>query len=158
MTQPLPEKARCSTGPGANAIKSRAKYTRRFMLPMAKLIGQIECYKFQQQTDDLPPTLITADSHWSAFWGEQTLWTGLCAQASSVVLGQCDLVRARHISGWRGRETSCCELRPKTGLRCFLSKAAPRQNTLKQPQLRGVLAVLAIPSQHLNCRFESACV
>lgn len=39
---------------------------------MAMLIGQIECYKFQQQTDDLPQTLITADRHWNMLWGEQT--------------------------------------------------------------------------------------
>lgn len=42
------------------------------MLLMATLIGQIECYKAQQQTGDLPPTLITADRRWNVFWGEQT--------------------------------------------------------------------------------------
>ena len=72
MFQPLPGKARCSTGPSANAIESRSKYTGRFMLLMAMLMDQIECYKFQQLMDNLPPTLITADGHWNVFWGEQT--------------------------------------------------------------------------------------
>lgn len=71
MTQRLPGKTRCSTGSSANAIKSRAKYTCTFMLLMVQLIGHFECYKFQQQTDDLPWTQIIADMHWNMFWAKQ---------------------------------------------------------------------------------------
>lgn len=141
MTQPLPGKARCSAGPGANAITSRAKYTHRFVLPMATLIGQIECYKFQQQTNDLPRTLITADRLWNVLWGEHTLGLSSASGPRSVTLGQCDLVRARHISGGWGQEKSRRWLRPKKSptASCWrlTLKAAPQQQTLKQAQLRG---------------------
>ena len=77
MTQPLPGKTRCSTDPSANAIKSSAKYTCRFMLLMATLIGQIECYKFQQQTDDLPPNTDNSGQALEHVLREADVWTEL---------------------------------------------------------------------------------
>lgn len=148
MTQPLPGKTRCSTGPSANAIISRAKYTRRFMLLMAMLIGQIECYKFQQQTDDLPRTLITADRCWNVFWGEQTLGLGsvfrpVLSSWDNVTLlkwGTLAVVKKRAVAseGQRRDLTASCWW--------LTFKAAPQQPTSKQQQLLGLM----IPSQYIS--------
>lgn len=108
MTQPLPGKPRCSTGPCANAIISRAKYTCRFMLLMAKLIGQIECCNFQQQTDDLPRTLITADRHWNVFWGEQTFGLSSVFRPTLSFWDSVTLYKQSALAVVKGKEKCCC--------------------------------------------------
>lgn len=50
-------------------------------------------------------------------------WTEFCVRASSVILGQCDLVQARHISSCRGQEKSRGWVGPKKGPCSFLLKA-----------------------------------
>lgn len=152
--EPLSAKARCSTGPGANVIKAWAKYTRRFMLLMAMLIRQIECYKFQQHRDDLPGTLITADSRWNVFWGEQQ--PGPSSESRPVLLlwDRLTLYEQDTSATVHARKRAAAGYGPEL-LRaegwCWRLHCRPTDS--KDPQLRGLWAELTIPSQNLHSTF-----